>query len=115
MLPAAMFAIPVAQDFPQHASSATYPRKCDAAHLVGLAMGLAVALWGAGYKMEQYPLQGHAFRVMAPAKLLTEKERPARLDGLRIGPLPARKSGSRCVTFPGGSVPLLFHAAGASI
>ena len=50
-----------------------------------LAMGLTVALWGAGYKMAQYPQQGYAFRVMAPAKLLTEKERPARLDALRIG------------------------------
>lgn len=50
-----------------------------------LAMGLTVALWGAGYKMAQYPQQGHAFRVMAPAKLLTEKERPARLDALRAG------------------------------
>jgi hypothetical protein len=32
-------------------------------------------MWGACYKMEQYPLQGRAFRVMAPAKLLTENER----------------------------------------
>ena len=46
----------------------------------GLALGLAVLMWGAGYKIEQYPQQGFAFRVMAPAKLLTENERPSR-DG----------------------------------
>lgn len=43
-----------------------------------LALGIAVVLWGASYKMEQYPEQGLAFRVMSPAKLLTEKERPLR-------------------------------------
>ena len=45
-------------------------------------MCLAVALWGTSYKIEQYPQQGRAFRVMAPAKLLTERERPRRLGGL---------------------------------
>ncbi len=50
----------------------------------GLALGLAVAMWGAGYKMEQYPLRGCAFRVMAPAKLLTENERPKRVGGQQI-------------------------------
>jgi hypothetical protein len=52
--------------------------------LGGIALGLAVAIWGAGYKMAQYPQQGCAFRVMAPAKLLTETERPARAGGPRI-------------------------------
>jgi hypothetical protein len=50
--------------------------------LGGIALGLAVAIWGAGYKMAQYPHHGCAFRIMAPAKLLTEKERPGRTDGL---------------------------------
>lgn len=36
-----------------------------------------VVLWGAAYKMKQYPEHGLAFRVMSPAKLLTERERPA--------------------------------------
>lgn len=48
----------------------------------GFALGLAVVLWGASYKMEQYPEQGLAFRVMSPAKLLTEKERPLRQSNL---------------------------------
>ena len=43
-----------------------------------LVLCLAVVLWGAAYKMEQYPERGLAFRVMPPAKLLTEKERPLR-------------------------------------
>jgi hypothetical protein len=43
-----------------------------------LALGVAVVLWGTSYKLEQYPQQGLAFRVMPPAKLLTEKERPVR-------------------------------------
>ena len=41
-----------------------------------LALGLAVVMWGAAYKMALYPEEGCAFRVMAPAKLLTENERP---------------------------------------
>jgi hypothetical protein len=45
----------------------------------GLALGLAIVLWGACYKMEQYPQRGCAFRVMSPAKLLTERERPERV------------------------------------
>ena len=59
----------------------------------GLALGLAVAMWGASYKMEQYPLHGRAFRVMAPAKLLTEKERPRRVVGLQV--VPTSGSGQR--------------------
>ena len=41
------------------------------------ALGLAVLFFGTAYKMEQYPTQGCAFKVMPAAKLLTEKERPA--------------------------------------
>lgn len=52
--------------------------------LYGLALGLAVGLFGACYKIEQYPQHGRAFRVMAPAKLLTEKERPQRVVAPRI-------------------------------
>ncbi|MFZ0744065.1 MAG: hypothetical protein WAM85_06650 [Terracidiphilus sp.] len=66
--------------------------------LCGLALGIAVAMWGASYKMEQYPLHGHAFRVMAPAKLLTEKERPRHVGGLQIVP-----------TRPGAQRPPLRH------
>ena len=51
--------------------------------LYSLALSLSVALWGAEYKMEQYPQQGLAFRVMPPAKLLTEKERPVRKRSLQ--------------------------------
>ncbi|MGA8088617.1 MAG: hypothetical protein WCA10_15010 [Terracidiphilus sp.] len=54
--------------------------------LYGPALCLAVALFCASYKMEQYPLHGRTFRVMAPAKLLTEKERPGRVGGLQIAP-----------------------------
>lgn len=46
--------------------------------LCALALSIAVVAWGAEYKVEQYPLKGLAFRVMSPAKLLTEKERPPR-------------------------------------
>ncbi|HTX75978.1 MAG TPA: hypothetical protein VMD29_07220 [Terracidiphilus sp.] len=46
--------------------------------LYSLALSLAVVLWGAEYKMAQYPEQGRAYRVMSPAKLLTERERPVR-------------------------------------
>lgn len=49
----------------------------------GLVLSLAVILWGASYKMQQYPQQGLAFRVMSPAKLLTENERPPRRGSLR--------------------------------
>ena len=41
-----------------------------------LALGLAVVMWGAAYKMADYPEEGCAFRVMTPAKLLTKNERP---------------------------------------
>ena len=41
-----------------------------------LGLGLAVVMWGAAYKMALYPDEGGAFRVMAPAKLLTKNERP---------------------------------------
>ena len=51
--------------------------------LYSFGLSLAVVLWGAGYKMEQYPEQGLAFRVMPPAKLLTERERPARKRSLQ--------------------------------
>ena len=66
--------------FPQLSS-----RQVSPLTLYGLALGLAIAMWGASYKIEQYPLHGRAFRVMAPAKLLTEKERPQRLGGMRTG------------------------------
>ncbi len=46
-----------------------------------LALTFAVALWATGYKMEQYPQHGQAFRVMPPAMLLTERERPVRVRG----------------------------------
>jgi hypothetical protein len=49
----------------------------------GLALAIAVVAWGTCYKMEQYPSQGLAFRVMSPAKLLTEKERPVRASSSR--------------------------------
>ena len=82
--------------------------------LYSLALSLAVVLWGAGYKMEQYPEQGLAFRVMPPAKLLTEKERPVRKRSLQAvlarvgkkrnsGASPARaeqESGSRIFPLP---------------
>lgn len=61
-------------------------RRVTLLSLYGLALGLAVAMWGASYKMEQYPLHGRAFHVMAPAKLLTEKERPRRVGSLQIVP-----------------------------
>ncbi len=66
--------------------------------LCGLALGLAVVMWGADYKMTQYSQEGCAFRVMAPAKLLTEKERPMRIRGWRI--VLATAAGQR---------PLLWH------
>jgi hypothetical protein len=47
-------------------------------------LSLGVVLWGAGYKMEQYPQQGCAFRMMAPAKLLTEEERPVSARNLPV-------------------------------
>lgn len=60
-----------------------------------VALCLAVVLWGAGYKMEQYPEQGLAFRVMSPAKLLTEKERPVQKGSLRaVLVLASQKRGS---------------------
>ncbi|MFZ0396324.1 MAG: hypothetical protein WCF17_21440 [Terracidiphilus sp.] len=51
--------------------------------LYSLALSLAVVLWGAEYKMEQYPERGLAFRVMPPAKLLTEKERPVQKGSVK--------------------------------
>ncbi len=54
--------------------------------LYGVALGIAVAIWGAIYKIEQYPLRGLTFRVMAPAKLLTEKERPQSAGIMWTGP-----------------------------
>jgi hypothetical protein len=74
--------------------------------LCGLALGLLVVLWGAGYKMAQYPQGGCAFRVMVPAKLLTEKERPERATDSRViltskaglrGPLRHLSAGITCV------------------
>lgn len=63
--------------------------------LYSLALSLAVVLWGAEYKMEQYPEQGLAFRVMPPAKLLTEKERPVGQRSLRaVMALVSQKRGS---------------------
>ncbi len=59
-------------------------RKVKLLSLCGLTLSLAVVLWGAGYKMEQYPQQGCAFRMMAPAKLLTERERPASARNSRV-------------------------------
>jgi len=50
----------------------------------GLVLGLAVVLWGVSYKMMQYPEDGLAFRVMSPAKLLTEKERPPEASNTRV-------------------------------
>lgn len=67
--------------------------------LYSFALSLAVVLWGAEYKMEQYPQQGLAFRVMSPAKLLTEKERPVRQRS--VGAVPARAPQNRnCGTSP---------------
>lgn len=61
-----------------------------------LALGIAIVLWGASYKMEQYPHQGRACRVMSPAKLLTEKERPLRQGGLsaaiRVASVPSQNT-----------------------
>jgi hypothetical protein len=51
--------------------------------LGGLALCLAVVMWGAAYKMAEYPEEGCAFRVMAPAKLLTKNERPVLERNLR--------------------------------
>lgn len=51
---------------------------CRAAPAVALCV--AVFLWGTGYKLEQFPLRGHACRVMPSAKLLTEKERPPKSE-----------------------------------
>jgi hypothetical protein len=83
-------------------------RKVKLLSLCGLTLSLAVVLWGAGYKMEQYPQQGCAFRMMAPAKLLTEKERPVSarnsrvvLDSARhLRPLPAWIACPRCTVLP---------------
>ncbi len=64
--------------------------------LYSLALSVAVVLWGAEYKMEQYPEQGLAFRVMSPAKLLTEKERPVGKRSLgAVLALASQKRGSR--------------------
>ncbi len=62
--------------------------------LYSLALSVAVVLWGAKYKMEQYPEQGRAFRVMPPAKLLTEKERPVgkRSMGVVLALAPQKRS-----------------------
>lgn len=49
-----------------------------------IALSLAVVLYGGSYKMQQYPEQGLAFRVMPPAKLLTENERPIRARSRRV-------------------------------
>lgn len=57
--------------------------------LHALALSLSVVLWGTCYKLEQYPQQGLAFRVMPPAKLLTEKERPVRKQGVQAALVPA--------------------------
>jgi hypothetical protein len=82
-----------APSVPQHFSnmSLLHPscRRVTLLTLYGLALGLAVAVWGAGYKMEQYPLYDRTFRVMVPAKLLTEKERPLRMGGIQTGLVPA--------------------------
>ena len=61
--------------------------------LGGLALCLAVVMWGAAYKMAEYPEEGCAFRVMAPAKLLTKNERPVVERSLRI--VPAAAAGQR--------------------
>lgn len=55
--------------------------------LCALALSVAVAVWGEAYKIEQFPFMGLAFRVMPPAKLLTEKERPPRSAVPRANPV----------------------------
>ncbi len=69
----------------------------------GLALGIAIVLWGASYKMEQYPAHGFAFRVMPPAKLLTEKERPPR-QGILNAVAPAALASSRISHSPALSI-----------
>jgi hypothetical protein len=59
--------------------------------LYGLALGIAVAVWGVGYKMEQFPLHDRTYRMLVPAKLLTEKERPQRVSGSQTGLAPAEQ------------------------
>lgn len=72
---------------------------------LGIALGIAIVVWGACYKMEQYPLQGHAFRVMSPAKALTEEERPVRAIALRTARTIAWRTQRLRSHLPAGSVP----------
>lgn len=58
-------------------------RRVSLLALGGLALSLSVVLWGESYKMALYPENGQAFRMMTPAKLLTERERPRQAGGLR--------------------------------
>lgn len=62
-----------------------------------VALCLSIFLFATHYRIEQYIEQGSAFRVMSPAKLLTEKERPepARCRRSVLPPAPQRRAARR--------------------
>jgi hypothetical protein len=66
-----------------------------------VALSVAVVLWATSYKLEQYPEQGHAWKIMPPAKLLTEKERPPR----------AALEDAQRMEADSGRIPLIFAAS----
>jgi len=50
--------------------------------LATVLLGLAVFLWGLGYKLSLYDLPSNPSTHMAQAKLLSQKERPSATQGL---------------------------------
>lgn len=86
-----------------------------------VALCLAIFLFATHYRMEQYIEQGLAFRVMSPAKLLTEKERPesARCRQSVLPPAPQRRAARRVLllsmssTGPSAPQPVAFTETSA--